>query len=212
MADLRCVVMRHLMSSPDLASTHQYRMFITWWPWRSLSSWCITGPAQLGVLRMQGWMCLLGNILYEDILPCQTVIHQHMKCTTSRAGRTWSLSTINLPNTKQSVLPIGDRSWLDHDRWSVADILNHTSTDWRDFQHQIMCGCKTNVNDTNAIALVWLALHCVSADVKARCSWAPFKLYDRDSILIYEKQFEPFDNHGNLWSHYVSVTMLWTFT
>ena len=127
-------------------------------------------------------------------------------------GKSYMEPINNLPNTKQSVLPIGDRSWLDHDRWSVADILNHSSTDWRDFQHQIMCGCKTNVNDTNAIALVWLALFYVSADVKARCSWAPFKLYDRDSILIYEKQFEPFDNHGNLWSHYVSVTMLGTFT
>lgn len=103
-------VMRHLMSSPDLASTHQYRMFITWWPWRSLSSWCITGPAQVGVLRMQGWMCLLGNRLYEDIPPCQTAIHQHMKCTTYRAGRTWSLST-----TCQTQNKVSCRLGIDHD-------------------------------------------------------------------------------------------------
>ena len=53
-------VMRHLMSSPDLASTQQYRMFITWWPWRSLSSWCITGPAQVGV-----WRCKAGCVFSE---------------------------------------------------------------------------------------------------------------------------------------------------
>ena len=67
---------------------------------------------QVGVLRMQGWMtlCLLGNRLYEDIPPCQTATHQHMKCTTYRSGRTWSLSTIC--QTPNKVLC---RLGIDHD-------------------------------------------------------------------------------------------------
>jgi hypothetical protein len=61
-------VMRHLMSSPDLASTHQYRMFITWWPWRSLSSWCITGQHKLGCWGCKaGWHCVCSETDYMKI-------------------------------------------------------------------------------------------------------------------------------------------------
>ena len=81
------------MSSTDLASTPQYRMFITLMTLEKFVVMMYSRTTQVGVLRMQGWMtlCLLGNRLYEDIPPCQTATHQHMKCTTLPAGRTWSL-------------------------------------------------------------------------------------------------------------------------
>ena len=158
-----CVIKR-LTSSANSVTAHQQWMTMTLKPWISLWSWYMTDPIQLRVSMTRGWTRLLEN-----------------------RGRTKPFlllgqlySTLHVLPTRQAVYGVSQQYVSQNHRVPLTGdgprkvicgrssgpsfhLLQKLVSDWPSVD-----ASQNVMGNTNAITLVWLALHYAAADARLR--------------------------------------------